>query len=147
MSPHAVPDYWLHAAAAGPPDVAGVGAQALLGDDTARLAAWDYAQEHWGADMHPFEVGGTYLIQTVTLYYVGRVRRVVGAFVELEEASWVHWTGRLSTLCRNGKFTGFGEGENKARVECLGDRVVGINLGSVVDYIAGPFELPTRSIQ
>lgn len=141
------PDYWLHAAANGPIDIAGVGVLALHGDETAAAAVLDYAQEYWESEMCPFEVGETYLIQTVTLYYVGRVRRVVGAFVELESASWIHWTGRLSTLCRNGKFTDFGEGENKARVECLGDRVVGVNLGAVVDYITGPFDLPTRSIQ
>lgn len=146
MIPATVSDYWLWRAATGPTDVAGAGIRALSGDDTARLAVWDYATEHWEADMCPFEVGQTYLIQTVTLYYVGRVKRIVGAFVELEEASWVHWTGRISTLCKGGKFSGFGSGDAKPRTEYLGDRVVGINLGSVVDYIEGPFELPTKSI-
>lgn len=142
---HEVADHWLIAATTGSPDIAGVAVAALMGDDAARGAVWDYASEQWGADVNPFDVGKTYLIQTVTLYYVGRVSRIVGAFVELEGASWVHWTGRLSTLCRMLKFTDFPGGHRKPRTEYIG-RPTGINMGSVVSYVAGDFVLPAESL-
>jgi hypothetical protein len=143
----AVADYWLNVAANASPDIAGAGVAALLGDETAKNSVFDYAMEFWGAEMCPFEVGEIYLIQTVTLYYVGRVKRIVGAFVELEDdCSWIHWTGRLSSLCKSLKFTeGFASGDNKPRTEYIG-RTVGLNMGSIVDYIAAPFDLPKRSI-
>lgn len=123
----------------------GVGVAALLGGDAARCAAVDYFEEHGEAWMNPFQVGETYLIQTVTLYYVGRVRRNVGAFVELEDASWVHWTGRLSRLVEFGRFdhAGWPDGEARPRTEYVG--VVGVNLAAIVAYLPGDFALTRNS--
>lgn len=44
----------------------------------------------------PFEVDKAYLFCGVTRYFVGRVTRITGQFVELAEASWVASTGRFS---------------------------------------------------
>ena len=44
----------------------------------------------------PFEIGKAYLFCGVTRYFVGRVTRITGPFVELAEASWVANTGRFS---------------------------------------------------
>ena len=65
------------------------------------------ALEEIGADMTtPFVVGQKYLICTITLYYVGEVAESSFGFLMLKNASWVHWTGRLSVLVSRKKFTG-----------------------------------------
>jgi hypothetical protein len=139
-------DYWRACCANGPDDIAGVAIEAILGDETASAAVMDYGIEHLGADMCPFEPGKTYIFQTVTLYYVGRVSRIVGAFVELEpNCSWVHWTGKLSTLCQLLKFTGFPSGHQRPRTEHIG-RTLGINQSAIVGYIVGEFDLPEQSL-
>lgn len=115
----------------------------LAGDAAARCAAADFHEER--DPMTPFEVGQCYLIQTVTLYYVGRVAKVQGGFVELEDASWVHWTGRLSTLTRKFAFTGFPSNEQRPRTEYVGR--AGISLAAVVTYLPGEWDLPKESVR
>ena len=128
-------------------DTQGVGTAAILGDIVARCAAEDFFTERGESLMNPLEVGKSYLIQTVTLYYVGRVARQVGPFVELEDASWVHWTGRLSTLMKHLEFGGrkWPEGDRKPRTEFVG--AVGVSLASIVAYLPGEFRLPKESIR
>ena len=65
-------------------------------------AVLDLAEEE-ALMLHPFEVGNVYLFQTVTLYFVGCVTKVEPCWIYLEHASWVHRTGRLSTLMSKGR--------------------------------------------
>lgn len=144
MTAELLDDYWLHRAATGSADVAGAAVAALQGDTNARQAVWDYAAEHWGLEMTPFVTGESYLICTQTLYYVGRVREIVGGFLVLDDASWVHWTGRLSTLLAKKKFTGFPSGHQKPRTERCGEAFVAI--GSIVSAFPGEWAIPQESI-
>ena len=43
----------------------------------------------------PFVVGDAYLIRTVTMTWTGRVSRIVGFFLVLEDAAWIADTGRF----------------------------------------------------
>lgn len=130
------------------PDFGGVAVAALQGDEAAHMAVSDAVEgeEVSMSQTNPFEVGETYLVETVTLYYVGRVKRIIGAFVEMENASWVHWTGRKSTLAKNKDFahSNFPDDEQKPRTEYVGE--YGFSLSSVVGYMRGPWVLPEESL-
>ena len=142
--PELLTDYHLYAVLTDPLGPGQAAAAALAGDYPARCAVADYLTELGDQTVTPFEPGKCYLIETVTLYYVGRVTAVAGGFVQMEDASWVHWTGRKSTLCRLKKFKGFGSGETKARTEFVDQ--VGISLASIVSYLPGDWTLPKESI-
>jgi hypothetical protein len=137
-------DFWLWRALTHSPDVAGVASSALAGDETARSACFDFACEHWEADVVPFDTEKPYLICTTTLYYLGRVREVRGGFLLLESASWVHWTGRLSTLLSKYKLKGFPSGQQTPRTEYVGEVIV--SLGSIVSAYPWAGQLPTESV-
>ena len=138
-----VDEFFLWRAMAESPDLSGAGVAALLGDAAAAMGVEDYARENWEADMVPFETGEEVLICTQTLYYVGRVVEVRGVFVRLEHASWVHWTGRLSTLLRSRKFTGFPPDQQSPRTEYVGE--VWVSLAGYVSHYPGPWTLPEKS--
>lgn len=123
----------------------GAGLCALDGDAVARCLVADHLTEFGEEPVDLFKPGETVLIETVTLYYVGRVAERQGPFVVLEDASWVHWTGRKSTLARLKKFTGFKSGENKPRTEYVGR--VAVSVASMVSVLPGTWDLPTESIQ
>lgn len=126
-------------------DRGGAAVAALLGDRAAADSLTDHLHETGEADVTPLEVGKCYLIQTVTMYYVGRVAEIRGAFAVLEQASWVHWTGRLTSLCRSRDFkAGFKAGERKPRTEYLGD--VAVNHAAMVAIIPGEWNLPTEAV-
>lgn len=115
-------------------------------DDLSARAVLDLIEEE-GLTVHPFKVGEAYLIQTVTLYFVGRVVEVSPCWVRLDRASWVHWTGRLGTLMAKKTFAkkAFPDDEAKPRTEYVGDWL--LSLAAVVG--AGPLPvsaLPTESI-
>lgn len=117
---------------------------ALCGDYRARDLMADHLSEYGEVDLELFKEGSTVLIETVTLYYVGRVVRRDGPFVVLEEASWVHWTGRKSTMARLKAFRGFQSSENQPRTEYVGD--VAVSVHSMVAVLPGEWKLPTESI-
>lgn len=81
--------------------IRGVALAAIAGDDGAEAALYDWCEEN---HMNPFQVGESYLICTVTLYYIGRVTEAGLGWIRLEDASWVHWTGRLSVLLNDKNF-------------------------------------------
>lgn len=115
---------------------------ALAGEDC--LYALHDALLEAGEDMSlPFEVGKKYLICTLTLYYVGRVSEVNFGFLRLEQASWVHWTGRLSVLCKGKNFSKMRD--RRARVEPCGEVVIAVS--SIVSAYPGDWELPTEAVQ
>lgn len=51
----------------------------------------------------PFTVGECYFIRTVTMYYVGRLKRISGQWLILEDASWICDTGRFHDFLKDGK--------------------------------------------
>lgn len=82
----------------------------------------------------PFKVGESYLFRTVTHIEVGRVRAVIGQYVELEQASWIADTGRYHDCLKQGVF-------NEVEPYPL---YTGINSQSLINYAPWPHALPTE---
>lgn len=81
---------------------------------------------------YPFKIGEAYLFRTVTHIEVGRVKRIVGQFVELEEASWIADTGRYHDCLVKGVFD---------EVEPY-PVFTGVNTQSLINYAPWPHSLP-----
>lgn len=73
----------------------------------------------------PFEIGGEYFFRTVTYHLTGRVVNVIGNFLILEDAAWIADSGRFH------KF--FTDPTSELEVEPFGDRLVSLNIASIVD--------------
>ena len=78
-------------------------------------------------------LGKKFLFRTVTVYLVGKVKKVMGKILELETASWVADTGRFMNAIKEGKLN---------EVEPVGQAF--INLDSVTDFFPWRFALPTK---
>lgn len=50
----------------------------------------------------PFKVGDKLFIRTVTLYYTGEVKEIIGSWVVLKDAAWVADTGRFHDFLKDG---------------------------------------------
>lgn len=72
----------------------------------------------------PFEVGSAYFIRTVTMFWLGRVVKIVGDFIVMEDAAWIADTGRFHQADSPEKFN---------EVEPVKGRKVFIGMGSIVD--------------
>ena len=83
----------------------------------------------------PFEVGKAYVFRTVTMINLGKVKKIVGDFVVLEEAGWIADTGRYSQLLSKGTMNEF---------EAYPDISI-VNLLALVDAQPWPFELPRET--
>ena len=81
-------------------------------------------------------VGKAYLIRTVTMIQVGRVRDIGPDFFVLEEAGWVALTKRFSVTLETGALDEF----EKAPSWIL------VGRGSVVDIYPWAHPLPTKTI-
>lgn len=79
----------------------------------------------------PYNIGQSYLIRTVTLYYTGRVKRVTPKEIILEDAAWIADTGRFSDALKTGILN---------EVEPMGEVIIG--RGSVVDAVKWMHALP-----
>lgn len=88
--------------------------------------------DHASTGIVPFEVGKAYLFRTVTHIEVGRVVRIIGQFVELEDASWIADTGRYHDCLVGGIFD---------EVEPY-PLYTGINTQSLINYAPWPHALP-----
>jgi hypothetical protein len=71
----------------------------------------------------PLKVGENYFIRTVTMYYTGKVKEILGDAVVLSDACWIADTGRFYDFLASGK-------HNEA--EPFVDDVI-IPIGSIVD--------------
>ncbi len=104
---------------------------AKQGDPLGHLAMADVWRDAEDGAMSPYVTGQCYLIETISLYYVGRVVRQGPGWVIIDSASWVHWTGRKSVLIRCGadpsKFPA--ESRRRPRTEFVGDGVI-VHAGS-----------------
>lgn len=80
-------------------------------------------------------VGETYLFQTCTKDWIGRVCKINGPFsVVLEEASWVADSGRFHIFIHDGKVDGM-------EIEPVG--IVGLQW---VNWIPWPHKLPKEAV-
>ena len=84
----------------------------------------------------PFEIGKSYLIRTITMIDVGKVKAIVGNFVILCDASWIGDTGRFNECLQ--KTDVFNE------IEPFKHDVM-INASSIVDATLWPYTLPTAA--
>lgn len=78
-------------------------------------------------------VGGKYFFRTVTYHMLGKVKKIVGRFAFLTEASWVADSGRFMNAIKDGTLS---------EVEPVGDAF--INLDTVVDFFKWQHKLPTE---
>ena len=82
----------------------------------------------------PFLVGEQYIFRTVTQIDVGRVVKVTGDFVTLENASWIADTGRFNNAL-------LGKGFDDVEPFPHG---CALSLGSIVDAAPFPYVLPSE---
>lgn len=77
--------------------------------------------------------GQKLFIRTVTYHLVGKVKKRMGAFIQLEDASWVADSGRFMNAIKEGTLN---------EVEPVG--IAWVNLSSVVDFFPWRHKLPTQ---
>ncbi len=81
---------------------------------------------------HPFKIGESYLIRTVTMIVLGRLEKVMDNELVMSSASWVADTGRFYDALKTGKLN---------EVEpFVNDVIVGRN--SIIDATIWTFALP-----
>lgn len=81
----------------------------------------------------PFKVGESYFIRTVTYHLVGRVVKITGKFIELEDASWIADSGRFSNAIKEGKLD---------EIEPVGNAIV--NSDAITDAFPWVHKLPDK---
>lgn len=78
-------------------------------------------------------VGKKLFIRTVTYHMCGKVNKIVGKFLKLEQASWVADSGRFMQAIKYGVLN---------EVEPVGTEFV--NMDSIIDFFPITWELPTE---
>lgn len=99
---------------------------------------WDKIKDQVGQDFKEISsyedlVGEKLFFRTVTYHLVGEVKKIVGRFAYLKNASWVADSGRFMGTIKDGTLS---------EVEPVGDAFV--NLDSVVDFFPWKHKLPTE---
>ena len=79
-------------------------------------------------------VGEKWFFRTVTYHMVGEVKKIVGRFAHLKNASWIADSGRFNEAIKNGTLN---------EVEYVGEAF--INLDTVVDFFPWIHELPSTT--
>lgn len=85
------------------------------------------------SSIHPYIIGASYLIRTVTMIQTGRLVEVTNQELVLEDAAWIADTGRFSISLVNGKFK---------EVEPFPEGRVIVGRGAVIDATEIKFDLP-----
>lgn len=80
-------------------------------------------------------VGEKFYFRTVTYHLTGRVKKVIGSILELENAAWIADSGRFMNAIKEGKLN---------EVEPVGRAY--INIQSVTDFFPWRHELPSKQI-
>lgn len=80
----------------------------------------------------PFEIGSSYFIRTVTYHLTGRITRIAGQFLVLEDAAWIADSGRFSEAIDEGRLN---------EVEPVNGLVI-VNMNSITDAFNWAHELP-----
>lgn len=81
----------------------------------------------------PFKVGENYLVRTVTVINIGKLKSIAGQFLVFEHASWIGDTGRFSECLTNPNIL--------QEIEPFSYDVF-INSAAIVDATLYPFTLP-----
>ncbi len=68
-------------------------------------------------------IGGKFFFRTVTFHLIGEVKKIVGKFAYLKNASWIADSGRFMNTIKDGTLS---------EVEPVGDAF--LNLDTVVDF-------------
>ena len=76
-------------------------------------------------------VGEKFYFRTVTYHLTGRVKKVIGSILELENAAWIADSGRFMACIKNGTVN---------EVEPVGRAYININ--SVTDFFPWKHKLP-----
>lgn len=82
-----------------------------------------------------YEIGKSYLIRTVTMIQIGRVKRITGRCLVLEGACWVADTGRFGRALSTGELN---------EVEMF-TQDVNVHFGAMVDSQEWTHKLPTKT--
>ena len=80
-------------------------------------------------------VGEKFFFRTVTYHMTGRVKKVIGSILELENAAWIADSGRFMNAIKEGKLN---------EVEPVGRAFININ--SVVDFFPWKHVLPEKQV-
>ena len=78
-------------------------------------------------------VGGKFFFRTLTYHMTGKVKKIIGKIVELEDAAWIADSGRFMNAIKNGTLN---------EVEPVGKAF--INIESVTDFFPWVHVLPTN---
>ena len=80
-------------------------------------------------------VGEKFFFRTVTYHLTGRVKKVIGSILELENAAWIADSGRFMQAIKNGELK---------EVEPVGRAF--INIQAVTDFFPWKHPLPDKQI-
>ena len=80
-------------------------------------------------------VGEKFFFRTVTYHMTGRVKKVIGSILELENAAWIPDSGRFMQAIKEGKLQ---------EVEPVGRAYINVN--SIVDFFPWKHALPEKQI-
>lgn len=83
---------------------------------------------------HPFKVGDSYFIRTVTYHFVGTIKEIVGKWIVLKDASWVADSGRFHVALEKGELS---------EVEYM-DKAI-INMDTITDAALWTNKIPKES--
>ncbi len=103
-------------------DVRGL-SRAIVAGDHQHYGLLRDALQDAGEESMRFEVGKNYYVETLTKYYVGRVKSCDDGELVLDSAAWIASTGMMTEFMRDGK-------AQHLEVEILGDGV-GIPTGMI----------------
>ncbi len=59
-------------------------------------------ENNGSSNNHPFKIGDSYFIRTVTYHFVGTIKEIVGKWIVLKDASWVADSGRFHEALEKG---------------------------------------------
>lgn len=82
---------------------------------------------------HPYQIGKNYFLRTVTMYYIGKLVRVLPQELVLEDAVWVADAGRFHQAMTDGTLS---------EVEPFGTGEVVIGRGALVDASLWAHKVP-----
>jgi hypothetical protein len=87
-----------------------------------------------GKEINNYEdmVGNKYYFRTVTYHSVGEVKKIVGRFAHLKNASWIPDSGRFMNAIKEGTLN---------EIEPVGEAF--INLDALVDFFPWTHKLPS----
>ena len=77
-------------------------------------------------------VGKKFFFRTVTYHLTGKVKKVIGSILELEDAAWIADSGRFNEALKNGTLN---------EVEPVGSAFINVN--SITDFFPWKHALPT----